>query len=131
MASVSSMPPMLRLARSAQSGSKTMTAAYAVIYTESSTMAYVFAGAEIDLSTMAAGDTIDIRIRKQLVSGGGWVNHDEKQYTGAQPTGHPSIHINPIPDVFGVEISMRQTAVAVALLTIICEFFDAKRLGLA
>ncbi len=129
MASVSSMPPMLRLKRSAQSGSYAMAAAYAVIYTESSAMAYVFAGAEIDLSNMAAGDTIDIRVRKQLVSGGGWVNHDEKAYTDAQPTGHPSKHINPIPDVFGVEISMRQTAGV--LRTVVAEFYDAKRLGLA
>ena len=129
MASVSSMPPMLRLRRSAQSGAYAMAAAYAVIYTESSAMAYVFAGAEIDLSTMQAGDIIDIRIRKQLVDAAGWVNHDEKSYSDAQPTGHPSIHIAPIPDAFGVEISMRQTAGV--LRTVVAEFYDAKRLGLA
>ncbi|MCK5235929.1 MAG: hypothetical protein KAR06_03000 [Deltaproteobacteria bacterium] len=128
MASVSGMPPMLRLQRSAQSGAQAMAAAYAVVYTESSSQAYIFAGAEIDLSTMAAADIIDIRIRKQLASGGGWVNHDEVQFTDAQPTGHPSIAISPIPDVFGVEISMRQTAGV--LRTIPCEFYDAKRLGL-
>lgn len=128
MADGSSMPPMLRLRRSAQSGAKAMTAAYVVEYTDSSTQAYIFTGAEIDLSTMQAGDTIDIRVRKQLVSGGGWVNHDEKQFTGAQPTGHPSIHINAIPDVFGVEISARQ--VLGVLRTLPMEFYDAKRLGL-
>ncbi len=128
MAFGSSMPPMLRLKRSTQSGTKGMTAAFAVVYTESCLMSYIFAGAEIDLSTMQAGDTIDIRVRKQVISGGGWVNHDQKQYVGAPPAGHPSIHISPIPDVYGVEISMRQTAGV--LRTIPCEFYDAKRLGL-
>lgn len=133
MAHAVTSAPILRLARSAQSGTKAMAATYAVVYTESSitAIAYLFAGAEIDLSTMAAGDTIDLRIRKQVVSGGGWVVHDEKTgssaYTGARPATHPSVHINPIPDVFGVEISMRQTAGV--LRSIPCEFYDAKRLG--
>jgi len=129
MAHGGGMPPMLRLARSAQSGSKAMTAAYVVEYTESSTMAYLFAGAEIDLSTMAALDIIDIRIRKMVVSGGGWLNHDVLNYAGAMPDSHVTAHINPIPDVFGVEISARQ--VAGVLRTIPMEFFDAKRLGLS
>jgi len=128
MAHASIMPPMLRLARSAQSGSKAMTAIYAVEYTESSVMAYLFAGAEIDLSTMAAGDVIDIRIRKQITSGGALINHDILNYAGAMPDSHVTAHINPIPDVYGIEISMRQTAGV--LRNIDCEFFDAKRLGL-
>lgn len=123
-------PPLLRLARSAQSGAKAMTAVYAVVYTEStiSGIAYIFAGAEIDLSNMAAGDVIDVRVRKVVILGGGWVNHDELQYIGAQPSGHPSIHINPIPDVYGVSIEMRQTAGV--LISVDTEFFDAKRLGM-
>jgi len=133
MAVVSSMPPSLSFKRSAQSGSKTMTAAWQVVYTEnttSSALGYLFAGGEINLSGMAAGDTIDIRIRKIIVPAGAWVVHDQVNYANAQPVTHPSIHINPIPDVYGVEIAMRQTAVAVALLTIETEFYDAKRLGL-
>ena len=129
MAHASIMPPMLRLKRSAQSGSKAMAADYTIIYTESSVMAYIFAGAMIDLSTMTAGDIIDIRIRKVLVSGGALTNHDLMNYVGAMPAGHQTVHIAPIPDVFGVEISMRQTAGV--LRTIPCEFFDAFRLGLA
>jgi hypothetical protein len=133
MAVVSSMPPMLRSKRSAQSGAKAMTAAWQVVYTENtatSALAYFFIGAEINLLPMAAGDAIDVRIRKILVPTGAWVPHDLVSYVGAQPAGHPAIHINPIPDVYGVEIAMRQTAVAAALLTIECEFYDAKRLGL-
>lgn len=129
MAHASIMPPMLRLKRSAQSGSKAMAAAWTVIYTESSIMAYIFAGAIIDLSTMEAGDTIDIRVRKVLTSGGALVNHDAMNYVGAMPAGHQTVHIAPIPDVYGVEIAMRQTAGV--LRTIPTEFFDAMRLGLA
>jgi hypothetical protein len=128
MATAYICPPMLRLKRSAQSGSYAMAAAWAVIYTENSIMAYLFSGAIIDLSTMQAGDTIDIRIRKQLVSGGGWIPHDLKSYAGAMPAGHQTVHIAPIPDVYGAEIAMRQTAGV--LRTIDAEFYDAKRLGL-
>lgn len=131
MAHAVSSPPILRTRRSAQSGLKAMTAAYAVVYTEStvSAMAYIFMGAEIDLSTIAAGDIINIRVRKVVVSGGAWINHDEWEYTGVQPTGHIAKHIGPIPDAYGIEISMRQTAGV--LRTIPCEFYDAKRLGMS
>ncbi len=130
MAHAVSSPPMLRLVRSAQSGAKAMTAAYAVVFTEStiSGIAYIFAGAEFDLSNMAAGDVVDIRVRKVVILGGGWVNHDEWNYVGASWASHPSRHIGPIPDVFGVEISMRQTAGP--LRTFNTEFFAAKRLGM-
>ena len=131
MAVVSGMAPSLRLKRSAQSGAKAMAAAYAVVYTENATasaLAYIFAGAEINLSPMQLGDIIDIRIRKIVVLGGAWVNHDEKNYIGVQPTAHPSRHISALPDVYGIEISMRQTAGV--LRTIETEFYDAKRLGL-
>ncbi len=133
MAVVSGMPPILRLKRSAQSGAKAMTAAWQVVYTENtaaSTLAYIFAGAEINLLPMVLGDTIDIRVRKILVPQGAWVNHDQKDYNDVQPVTHPSRHIGPIPDVYGVSIEMRQPAVGVALLTIETEFYDAKRLGL-
>ena len=133
MAVVSGMPPILRHRRSAQSGSYVMTAAWQVVYTENaatSLLAYLFMGSEINLLPMALGDTIDIRVRKILVATGTWVIHDQKPYTGVQPVTHPSKHIGPIPDIYGFEIAMRQTAVAVALLTIECEFYEAKRLGL-
>jgi len=129
MAHASIMPPMLRLKRSAQSGSKAMAADWTVIYAESSVMAYIFAGAMIDLSTMAAGDIIDIRVRKQLSSGGALVNHHAMNYVGAMPVGHVTVHIAPIPDVYGLSIDMRQ--VLGTLRTLPCEFFDAHRLGLA
>ena len=133
MAVVSGMPPILRHRRSAQSGSFVMTAAWQVVYTENtsaSLLAYLFMGSEINLSPMVLGDTIDIRVRKIVVPLGAWVIHDQKDYNDVQPVTHPSRHIGPIPDVYGVDIAMRQTAVGVALQTIECEFYDAKRLGL-
>ncbi len=126
------MAPILRLRRSAQSGSYAMAAAYTVVYTENtatSLLAYIFGGAFINLTPMLAGDSVDIRLRKVVVSGGAWVAVDTKNYLGAPPAGHPGAIISAIPDVFGVEIAMRQTAGV--LRTFECEFFDAKRLGLA
>jgi len=127
MAHAVTTSPHLRLVRSAQSGSKAMTAVYTVVYTESSVMAYMFASAVIDLSTMAAGDIIDIRIRKILVSGGAWVPHGALNYIGAMPAGHQTVFISPIPDTYGVEISMRQTLGVLKSCDV--EIYDAKRLG--
>jgi len=128
MAFATGMPPMLRMKRSTQSGAKVATAAYANIYSESSTQAWAFFGGYIDLSTMQAGDVVNIRIRKTLASGGGMVVEDTLSYTGARPAGHTIVEINAAPNVYGVEIAIQQTAGV--LRTFLCEFFDAKRLGL-
>lgn len=128
MAHAVTSPPMLRLKRSTQSGTKAMTGAYVVEYTESSTMAYIFAGAIIDLSPMAGADVIDIRVRKIVVPGGAWIPHDHMNYVGAMPAGHQTVHITAIPDVYGVEIAMQQTAGV--LRNISMEIYDAKRIGL-
>ena len=128
MAEGSGMPPILRLRRSAQSGNKAMTAVWQVLYTENCTQVYIFAGAIIDLNNMAAGDTVDIRRRKIVIPTGAWVMVDQMAYVNAQPVIHPTCQISGIPDVSGVEISIRQTAGV--LRTFATEFYDAKRLGL-
>jgi hypothetical protein len=129
MANTTSVPPILSMRRSGQSGTKAMTAAWQVIFTEvsSSNIAYLFSGARINLSNMQAGDHIDIRIRKIVVSGGSWVNHDQLGYDDAQPSDHPSIAIAAIPDVYGMEIAMRQTAGT--LRNVETEFYVSKVLG--
>jgi hypothetical protein len=106
-----------------------MTVAWSVVYSDlsSSNIAYLFGGAKINLSTMQAGDHIDIRIRKIVLSGGAWVNHDQLPYDNVQPADHPSVSIAAIPDVYGIEIAMRQTAGT--LRTIETEFYAAKVLG--
>lgn len=129
MATATTSPPLLRLKRSVQSGTKAMTAVWQVVYTESSPGAYIFAGAEIDLSNMQAGDSLDIRVRKQLTSTSTWVVHDQVNYLGAPPATHQTVHVGAIPDVYGVEIAMQQTAGV--LRNIDTEFYDAKRLGIA
>jgi len=128
MAEGASIPPILRIRRSAQSGNKAMTVAWQVVYTENCTQVYIFAGAIIDLNNMAAGDNVDIRIRKIIIPTGAWVMVDQMNYINAQPVNHPTCQISGIPDVSGVEISIRQTAGV--LRTFATEFYDAKRLGL-
>ena len=116
---------LLKLRRSTQSGDKVMTADYQAVYDQSSEYAYIFAGAKIDLTPMEAADTIDIRVSTRLKEGGDLAVVDQKTYTGVQPAHKKAIRIGAMPDRYGVEITMRQTAGT--LKTITCEFFDAKR----
>jgi hypothetical protein len=102
-----------------------MTAVWQSIYTSSSTYAYLVAGAEIDLTPMQAGDIIEIRYTKVLVSGGAAVVRDMGTYSGVQPVTHKTVHIGFLLDVYGVTIDMRQTAGV--LRTIDLEVFDAVR----
>lgn len=125
MARASTVTPILRVRRSAQSGDNVMTAAYAIVYENSRNFAYLFASAEIDLTNMVAGDVVNIRVRKIVEEGGNYRVHDERTYTGAQPATRAAVKIGPLIDVYGVEITMRQTAGV--LRTLYCEFFDAMR----
>ena len=123
---LTSIKDLLVLRRSPQSGDKSMTSTYETVYEQSDEAAYIFAGAKIDLTNMEAGDTIDIRARTKLSSSGSYGTYDEKSYTGVQPSSAKVVRITAMPDQYGVEIAMRQTAGV--LRTIPCEFFDAKRL---
>ena len=115
----------LKLKRSTQSGWKLMMASYAPVYEESDTVAYIFAGGKIDLSSMEAGDAIDIRIRTKLESGDSYKTTWMNSYSGLQPEDRKVIRLSAMPDAYGLEVSMRQTAGA--LKYILCEFFDAKQ----
>ena len=115
---------LLKLRRSTQSGDKVMTADYAAVYEEKAEAAYIFAGAKIDLTGMQAGDAIDVRVRTRLKDGGSYVTLDEKSYTDAQPDSKKAVRITAMPDNYGVEIAMRQTAGSLRVIP--CEFFDAK-----
>ena len=129
MAGGTSVPPLLSMRRSGQSGTKAMAVAWTVVFSDlsSTNIAYLFSGSRINLSTMVAGDHIDIRVRKIVLSGGSLVLHDQLGYDDAQPANHPSVNIGSIPDVFGIEIAMRQTLGT--LLTIETEFYVSKVLG--
>lgn len=125
MAEMYPSPPILRVRRSVQSGNKTMAAAWAAVYSSSSTYAYMFGQGSIDLTNMAAGDIVNVRIRKQVDPSGGVINHDQKQFFGVQPDERKQFKIGSILDVYGLSIEMQQTAGA--LRTFYCEFFDARR----
>ena len=128
MAGGSAAPPILSLAHSPQSGSYTLTAAYQVVYTQSGTIPYLFAGAIINLTNMAAGDTVNLRVRKVVLQGGAWVIHDVVSFSDARPTNNQTILVEAIPDLYGIEIALQQ--VLGTFRAIPCEFFDARRLGL-
>lgn len=131
MAQMFGTSPMLSAVRSPQSGTYTMTAAWQVVYTESCTQPFLFVGANLNLQNMFGGDTIGVRVRKKESSGGSWVNHDGMVYSGVQPANHPSVAIGAVFGMYGIEISMQQTAVAAAFINVVCEFFHAKRIGLS
>ena len=116
---------LLKLERSRQSGWKLMTVSYAPVYEESHTVAYIFAGGKVDLSPMEAGDVLDVRVRAKLEGGGDYKTMWEKSYSGVQPDDRKVIKLSAMPDNYGLEVSMRQTAGTMKY--ILCEFFDAKR----
>ena len=116
---------LLKLQRSPQSGWKLMTGDYAPVYEESHAVAYIFAGGKIDLSPMEAGDVVDVRVRTKLEGGDSYKTMWENSYSNVQPDDRKVIRLSAIPDNYGLEVSMRQTAGT--LKYILCEFFDAKR----
>jgi hypothetical protein len=116
---------LLKLERSPQSGWKLMTGSYEPVYEESHSVAYIFAGGKVDLSPMEAGDVVDVRVRTKLEGGGDYKTMWEKSYSGVQPDDRKVIKLSAMPDNYGLEVSMRQTAGT--LKYILCEFFDAKR----
>jgi len=127
MATMFAVSPILRLKRSPQSGNKVMTAAWQTVYSQSQGYAWMFGSGRIDLTNMAAGDSIEIRVSSRQTLAGAYVIEDLMDYDDAQPVNKPKVTIGSFIDTFGVLVEMRQTAVAVALLTMYCEFSDATR----
>ena len=116
---------LLKLQRSPQSGWKLMTGNYAPVYEGSHTVAYIFAGGKIDLSPMDAADVIDIRVRTKLEGGDTYKTTWKQSYSGVQPDDRKVIRLSAMPDNYGLEVSIRQTAGT--LKFILGEFFDASR----
>lgn len=120
--------PILQLRRSSQSGSKTLTNAYVAEYEDSDASPWMFAGAWIDLTNMAAGDTVYIRVSTKGVSGGAYVVEDETSYTGVQPADAKAIRIGAVPNIYSVKIEAYQSAGAPPYLSLDMEFWPAKRI---
>ena len=128
MATAYVVTPFLELRRSGQSDDYIMTAAWQEVYAESALAAFIFGGANINLTNMEAGDTVEVRVRYKLQLGGADVNEDVFTYNGAQPANNKIAHVGVNCTVYGVDIYMRQ--VAGTLRSLYCEFYDAKRRGI-
>ncbi len=126
-ATIYAVSPILRLKRSSQSGNKVMTAAWQTVYSQNQAYAWIFGSGRIDLTNMAAGDSIEIRVSSRQVAAGGYIVEDLMDYDDVQPVNKKKVSIGSFIDTFGVIIEMRQTAVAVAFLTIYVETSDATR----
>lgn len=118
---------LLKLTRSAQSGSKTLTNAYVAEFEDSEAYPWIFLSAWIDLTNMAAGDTVYIRVSTKGVSGGAYVVEDENSYSGVQPANAKAIRIGAFPNVYGVKIEAYQSAGAPPYLSLDMEFMVATR----
>ena len=119
--------PVLQLKRSGQSGSKTLTDAYAAAFEDSNSIPWIFAGASIDLTSMEADDTVHIRVSIMAKSGGAYLVEDESPYTGVQPADAKAIRIGAFPNIYGVKIEAYQSAGAPPYLSLDMDFFVAKR----
>lgn len=123
MANLGSFIVMPRLNRSSQSGDYIMTGSYVAVYSSSSTIAYLFAGAKINLSNMQAGDSIWVRVRTKLSPTGSFVTISETQYNGVQPVAQKGVRIGAMADTYGFEIDMYQSAGPFRAIS--TEFYDA------
>jgi hypothetical protein len=117
------IPAGFTLQESAQSGNKVMTNAYVVEYLKSNAIPWIFCGGNIDLSSMQAGDTITIRIRTRQVVAGPLIILTQTTYNDVAPVTHPLVKLPVLANLYGVEISMIQTAGP--FRTIPCEFFES------
>lgn len=126
MAGGGGISPTLSMRRSGQSGDKVpvVGGAWLVVYTESDTVPFLFAGGKVGLANLQAGDTLEIRTRTVGVQGGAWQPEDFQTYSGAAPTNYQVARIGAVANVYGVEISVRQTAGVARTLP--CEFIVFK-----
>lgn len=117
--------PILRERRSTQSGNYVMTAAWQTLYTNSSLYVYRLSQGTIDLTNMAAGDSITIRLSRRINPSGNLIVFDQNTYNGVQPIGNKAIMIDGALDVYGIMVEAQQTLGV--LRTLYCEFMEAFR----
>lgn len=127
MAEAITSPLILRIARSTQSGSKAMTAAWAAVYSQSGGVVTLMNQAKIDLTNMAAGDTVEIRVREQLTQTGNLIVSDHRTYIGARPATNVLAKVDQLISAWGLSIDMRQTAGV--LKTFDTEFWESRSIG--
>lgn len=116
---------ILKLERSSQSGSKIMTGAYASMYDDYDNNTWLFCGGKIDLTNMAAGDTVYLRESVKNINGGNYIVTDIRNYVGVQPADSKMISLTAFANTYGTRIEAYQSAGV--LCTLNMEFFCAKR----
>jgi hypothetical protein len=125
MPTIYGIPAFLRLQESSQSGSKTMTGAYVIMYEDSNTNPWMFSKGSIDLSNMASLDVVHVKVSVKLESTGSYAVHELQTYTGVQPVGQKVVQLPVIPNLYGVKIEAYQSAGTYRVIPM--RFFVAKR----
>jgi hypothetical protein len=120
----------LDLARSPWSGTYTIATggAHSHVYTESDTQPFFFGGFSVDLTAMAAGDTMIIKIYKMIKSGGTLLQISDNYaytYTDAQVPALKEFNLNTY-NVYGIDITI-ELSVGGTNRAVDVEIFDAKR----
>ena len=120
----------LDLARSPWSGTYTIATggAHSHVYTESDTMPFFFGGFSVDLTAMAAGDTMIIKVYKMIKSGGTLRQiSDDLVYTfvNAQVPALKEFNLNTY-NMYGIDITI-ELSVGGTSRDVDFEAWDAKR----
>jgi len=111
--------------RSALSASYTMTGSEVTLYEFTPTATSLFNGGSIDMTTMAAGDTILVKMYAKNASGGAYVqfsNNGVWTFNDAQSVALKLIE-GGVFNRYGIKITATQSAGTNRTLP--CEFFDA------
>lgn len=126
MATAYLVPAILRLQRSGQSESKTMTSSYATMYEDSDDNPWIFGGADIDLTNITASDAVTIRISVKNTSDGDYIVKDIKVFTGVQPDDAKQLRIGAFANTYGTKIEAYQN-VGATYVELYMTFWLAKR----
>jgi len=62
----------------------------------------------VDLTNMASGDTVEIRVYMIVKSAGSYIQYYINTYTNAQT--NKSVYIPPMPSQYGWKLTLKQTA---------------------
>ena len=121
---VTNQEAMLDVVRSAQSGSLLMTGSEQTLYEFIPTATSLFAGGNVDLTTMAADDILDLKIYKKIKSGGAYALCSTVTYTGVQAV--PLVEIaGDRYNRYSLKITATQTQATTSYKTIDHEWYDA------
>jgi hypothetical protein len=77
-------------------------------YTLSNPTGNKFYTAYVDLTNMASGDTVEIRVSAIIKSAGSYILYYLGTYSGAQS--NPLVYIAPLPSDIGWKLTIKQTA---------------------